>query len=73
MPDGGAFAARVSPEKAAESEVEYHLSPAQTEQQSIQAAMLKESARAPQVSHHTGPKIKPIESGKPLWSRPHSS
>jgi hypothetical protein len=72
-PTGNTFAARVSPEAAAESEVEYHLSPAQTEQQSIQAAMLKESARAPQVSHHTGPKPKPTETGKPLWSRPHSS
>lgn len=67
------FTARAGAGTAAESEVEYHLSPAQTEQKSIQAALQKEDARAPQVSHHTGPKTKPTESGKPLWPRPHSS
>jgi hypothetical protein len=58
---------------AAESETAYHLSPAQTEQKSIQAATQKDDARAPQVPHHTGPKAKPAETGKPLWTRPHSS
>jgi len=67
------FAARASAETAAESEVEYHLSPAQTEQKSIQAAMLKDAARAPQAPHHTGPKSRPAETGKPLWNKPHSS
>ena len=67
------FAARASAEMAAESEVEYHLSPAQTERKSIQAAMQKDAARAPQAPHHTGPKSKPPETGKPLWNQPHSS
>jgi hypothetical protein len=67
------FAARSSAEAAAESEVENLLSPAQSEQMSIQAAMQKDEARAPQVPHHTGPKTKPPETGKPLWTRPHSS
>ncbi len=67
------FVARTRAETAAESEVEYHLSPAQTEQLSIQAAMQKDAARAQQVPHHTGPKSKPPETGKPLWTRPHSS
>ena len=68
-----AFAARAKAETAAESEVEYHLSPAETEQKSIQAAMQKEVARAQQVPHHLGPKAKPAETGKPLWTRPHGS
>ena len=72
-PAADTFAARASAETAAESEVEYHLSPAQSEQKSIQAAVQKEDARAPQVPHHTGPKTKPAETGKPLWTRPHSS
>jgi len=72
-PPGETFAARAAAETAAESEVEFHLSPAQTEQQSIAAALQKDAARAPQVPHHTGPKSKPAETGKPLWTRPHSS
>jgi hypothetical protein len=72
-PAADTFAARARSETAAESEVEFHLSPAPTEQKSIQAAMQKENARAPQVPHHTGPKVTPATTGKPLWSRPHSS
>lgn len=72
-PAADIFVARARAETAAESVVEYHLSPAPTEQQSIQAALLKDEARAPQFPHHTGPKAKPAETGKPLWSRPHSS
>lgn len=70
---GPAVDTRGSAETTAAGEVEYHLSPAQTEQKSIRTEMLKEGARAPQVPHHTGPKTKPCESGKPLWPRPHSS
>jgi hypothetical protein len=70
---GETFADRTRAETAAESEVEYHLSPAETEQKSIQAAMQKDAARIPQVPHHLGPKAKPPETGKPLWTRPHSS
>ncbi len=69
----GTFAERAKAETAAESEVEYHLSPAQTEQKSIQAAMQKEAARAPQVPHNPAPTAKPPETGKPLWTRPHGS
>ena len=57
----------------AKSEIEYHLSPAQTEQESVKATMHKEAARAPHVPHHLGPKAKPPETGKPLWTHPHGS
>ena len=70
---GDTFATRARAETAAESEVEFHLSPAQTEQKSIQAAMQTDTARAPQAPHHTGPRPKPPETGKPLWTHPHGS
>ena len=72
-PAANTFAARTSAEAASESEIENLLSPAESEQMSIQAAVQKENARAPQVPRHTGPKNKPTETGKPLWNRPHSS
>jgi hypothetical protein len=72
-PAPNTFAARASAEAASESEVDNLLAPAETEQKSIQAAMQKEEARAPQVPRHTGPKPKTPETGKPLWSRPHSA
>lgn len=37
------------------------------------ATAQKEAARAAQVPHHTGPKQKPAETGKPVWPKPHSS
>jgi len=67
------FTSRTSAEAASESEVENLLSPAESEQMSIQAAVQKENARSPQVPRHTGPKTKPAETGKPLWTRSHSS
>jgi len=72
-PAPNTFAARVTAEAASESEVENLLSPAESEQMSIQAAMQKDDARAPTVPRHTGPKTKTAETGKPLWTRPHSS
>jgi hypothetical protein len=72
-PAPNTFAARTSAEAASESEVENLLSPAESEQMSIKAAMQKENARAPQIPRHTGPKPKAPETGKPLWNRPHSS
>jgi len=72
-PAPNTFTARSSAEAASESEIENLLSPAESEQMSIRAAVQKEDARAPKVSHHTGPKTKTAETGKPLWSRPHSS
>jgi len=67
------FTERAKTETAAESVVEYHISPALPDQEAIQAALQKQEARAPQVPHHTGPKGKPPETGKPLWNKPHSS
>lgn len=60
-------------ETAAESLVEYHISPAIPDQEAIQAALQKQTARAPQIAHHTGPHAKPPVTGKPLHDRPHSS
>ncbi len=67
------FTERVVAETAAESLVEFHVSPALPDQEAIQAALQKQTARAPRVPHHTGPKAKPPESGKPVWQKPHSS
>jgi hypothetical protein len=67
-----AFVARVAGETAAESVVEFNISPAVPQQEAIQAALQKQDARAPQVPHHTGPKGKPAPTGKPLWTGPHS-
>jgi hypothetical protein len=67
------FGARASAETAAESEIEYHISPAVPQQEAIQAALQKQAARAPQVPSHTGRKAKPPESGKPVWSKARSS
>jgi len=67
------LAERVAGEMASESAVEYHLSPAPSDQDAIKAALQKKQARAPQVSHSSAPKAHPVESGKPLWDKPHSS
>lgn len=67
------FARRARAETAAESVVEYHLSPAPPDQEAIQAALQKQTARTPQTPHHIGPKVKPAVTGKPVWSKPHSS
>lgn len=37
------------------------------------AALQKKIARAPVTSHIVAPTAKPPETGKPLWSKPHSS
>lgn len=72
-PAPNTFAARVTAEAASESEVENLLSPAESEQMSIRAALQNESARAPKVPRQTGPKTKPAETGKLLWDQPYSS
>lgn len=72
-PQDPAFIERIKTETAAESVVENHISPAIPDQEAIQAALQKQSARAPQVPHHTGPPAKPPVSGKPVWNKPHSS
>jgi hypothetical protein len=40
---------------------------------SERAARQKKEARDPKFATHTGPKSMPPESGKPLWTKPHSS
>lgn len=37
------------------------------------AAQQRKEARAPITAHKSAPKAKPPETGKPLWSQPHSS
>ena len=66
-------AEQIKVETAAESMVENHISPAISEDEAIKAALQKKEARAPKVATHTGPKSKPVESGKPLWNKAHSS
>jgi hypothetical protein len=63
------FKRRAQTEAAAESREEFHLPAGTSEQQAIKAAMQKQDARAPQVPHHTGPKAKPAETGKPVWKK----
>lgn len=67
------FIERASAEAAAESEIENLLSPPESEQKSIQAAVQKEDARAPLTPRHTGKKTKPAKTGKPLWNQVHAS
>ena len=52
---------------------EHIISPAGPDQKALNRAQRKQDARAPQVPHHTGPHAKPAETGKPIWSKPHSS
>ena len=66
------FNDRAKVETAAESVVEYYISPAVSDEEAVRAAFQKKEARAPQLPTHQGPKSKPAESGKPLWNQPHS-
>lgn len=68
-----ALADRLKSETAAESAVEFHISPPVSDDEAVKAALQKKEARAPQMPTHTGPKQKPPETGKPLWNQPHSS
>jgi hypothetical protein len=67
QPNVSASGATQHPPVHAMSETHDVLAPAE------RAAQQKKEARAPQFATHTGPKSAPPESGKPLWSRPHSS
>jgi len=49
------------------------IAPTSVEHQAIIDELQKQSARAPQVPHHTGPKANPAPPGKPIWSKPHGS
>lgn len=64
---------RLVGEMASESAIENQMSPAPSDQEAIRAALQKKEARTAQVPHHTGPKSKPPETGKPVWPKPHSS
>lgn len=72
-PKADTFADRAQHVTASDNLIGYQLPPAATEQEAIQAVQQKKDARAPQEPHHTGPKNRPAETGKPVWSRPHSS
>jgi hypothetical protein len=58
---------------ASESEVEFQITPAQSVDEDIQAALQKQDARAPQQPAKAGPPVKPPETGQPVWPKPHSS
>jgi len=72
-PKPDVFAARALKVTADENLAGYQLPPAASVQEAITQALQKKDARTPQAPHHTGPKAKPAESGKPIWNKPHSS
>jgi hypothetical protein len=71
--DCNALVERLNAETAAESVVEYNISPAVTEDEAVKAALQKSEARGPIEPTKKAKKAKPTESGKPLWNKPHSS
>lgn len=75
LSNGGhaAFIERAQSETAAESVVEYQISPALPEREAILAALQKQEARAPQEPHQSAPHARPAETGKPLWPKAHSN
>jgi hypothetical protein len=64
---------KLNEDPASVSVHESHISPAQTEEKSIQAEKQMEDSRAPQVPQKRAPKPMPAATGKPLWRQPHSS
>ena len=68
-----AFARRVKSETAAESTVEFNISPPIPEEAAIKAALQEKQGREPKFPTKTAPKAPPPESGKPIWRQPHSS
>jgi len=66
-------AERIKSETAAESVVEFAISPASPDEDAVQAALQTTEARSPKYPHKTASKNKPPETGKPLWNKPHSS
>lgn len=72
-PGASAQTERLRGEMASESEVEFQITPAQSVDGSIQAALQKRDARAPQKPAKEGPPVKPPVTGKPVWPKPHSS
>jgi len=72
-PGASAQTERLRGEMASESEVEFQITPAQSVDEDIQAALQKRDARAPQRPTKEGPSSKPPVTGKPVWPKPHSS
>ena len=72
-PGASAQVERLRGEMASESEVEFQITPAIPDDEAIKAALQKREARAPKVPGKNAPHAKPVESGKPLWDKPHSS
>jgi hypothetical protein len=72
-PGASAQTERLRDEMASESEVEFQITPAQSVDEDIQAALQKQDARAPQQPAKAGPPVKPPETGQPVWPKPHSS
>jgi hypothetical protein len=72
-PEATAQNERLRGEMASESEVEFQITPAPADDVAIKAALQKRKARAPRVPHTSAPHVKPPETGKPVWPKPHSS
>ncbi len=72
-PSKATSTARLKADTAAESNDEYHLPSVMPDEEAIKAAVKKHEARAPILPHTSAPKQKPPESGKPLYSKPHSA
>ncbi|MEO6876224.1 MAG: DUF2934 domain-containing protein [Opitutaceae bacterium] len=64
---------RLRGEMASESEVEFNISPAMSQDDEIKAALQKKDARAPKTATKGAPRVPPAETGKPVWPKPHSS
>ncbi|MEO6002045.1 MAG: DUF2934 domain-containing protein [Opitutus sp.] len=61
-------------ERVASAQTEGHHPPVENAAEAAaQAAQQKKAARAPKVAVKTALKSPPPETGKPLWSQPHSS
>ncbi len=67
------FARRVKADMASESAVEFQISPSIPEEDAIRAALQKNQSRAPMRPAKAAPSAVPAATGKPLWSKPHSS
>jgi hypothetical protein len=72
-PGASAQTERLRGEMASESEVEFQITPAPSDDEAIKAALQKRDARAPQKPGKEAPHAKPAETGKPVWPKPHSS
>ena len=70
---GAAYAEHARLAALSEAKVESPLPPTLESKKSLQADRQKREARAPQSAHHSESKRQPAATGKPLWSKPHTS